>query len=90
MKTIGNDGLLGMPMKSHAKKNPILSRFFSFLEFTVIYWIRNNFPILCYLLLLRIAKVGKFLIHKEDDSNFLGYHPKDSTVMSLQLEHDGH
>ena len=55
-----------------AKKNPILSRFFSFLEFTVIYWIRNNFPILCYLLLLRIAKVGKFLIHKEDDSNFLG------------------
>ena len=27
-----------------------LSRFFSFLEFSVIYWIRYNFPILCYLL----------------------------------------
>ena len=25
-----------------------LSRFFSFLEFSVIYWIRNNFPILCH------------------------------------------
>lgn len=31
-----------------------LSRFFSFLEFSVIYWIRNNFPILCYLLLISI------------------------------------
>ena len=27
-----------------------LSRFFSFLEFSVIYWIRNNFLILCYVL----------------------------------------
>merc|ERR1712151_295348 len=32
----------------NAKKNPGLSRFFSFLEFSVIYWIRNNSPILCY------------------------------------------
>ena len=36
-----------------AKKNSGLSRFFSFMEFSVIYWIRNNFPFLCYLLLLR-------------------------------------
>ena len=28
-------------------------RFFSFMEFSVIYWIRNNFPFLCDLLLLR-------------------------------------
>merc|ERR1712032_1760777 len=32
----------------YAKKNPGLSRFFSFLEFSVIYWIRNNSPFLCY------------------------------------------
>merc|ERR1712187_297709 len=31
----------------HAKKNPGLSRFFSFLEFSVIYWIRSNFPFFC-------------------------------------------
>merc|ERR1712117_815409 len=32
----------------NAKKNPGLSRFFSFLEFSIIYWIRNNSLILCY------------------------------------------
>merc|ERR1712194_550694 len=34
-----------------AKKNSGLSRFFSFMEFSVIYWIRNNSPFLFYLLL---------------------------------------
>ena len=45
-----------------------VSRFFSFLEFSVIYWIRNNFHILCYVLLLtsqlfyeEICKVGALL-----------------------------
>merc|ERR1712050_499901 len=33
----------------YAKKNPGLSRFFSFLEFSVIYWIRSNFPFFCNL-----------------------------------------
>merc|ERR1712232_1174008 len=32
-----------------AKKNSGLSRFFSFMEFSVIYWIRNNSPFLFYL-----------------------------------------
>merc|ERR1711920_1152974 len=31
-----------------AKKNSGLSRFFSFMEFSVIYWIRNNSPFLFY------------------------------------------
>ena len=31
-------------------KGSSFSVFFSFLEFSVIYWIRYNFPILCYLL----------------------------------------
>ena len=31
---------------------------FSFLEFSVIYWIRNYYPILCYVLLLRLHVSG--------------------------------
>ncbi len=46
--------LLFLDVGQHiAKKNSGLSRFFSFMEFSVIYWIRNNFPFLFYLLLLR-------------------------------------
>ena len=33
-----------------------LTRFFSFLEFSVIYWIRNNFPILCHVLKRSVGK----------------------------------
>merc|ERR1712176_1746425 len=48
----------------YAKKNPGLSRFFSFLEFSVIYWIRNNFIILCYLL------------HHGPCTYYLTFHPR--------------
>merc|ERR1711972_353102 len=51
-------------IKCYAKKNRGLSRFFSFLEFSVIYWIRNNFPILCYLLLLRVGTSGAYIATK--------------------------
>merc|ERR1711978_626600 len=37
----------GITLLSFAKKNTGLSRYFSFLEFSVIYWIRNNSPIIC-------------------------------------------
>ena len=43
-------GFLGLRENNYwkvTKNEP--SRFFSFLEFSVIYWIRDNFPILCYL-----------------------------------------
>ena len=32
---------------------------FSFLEFSVIYWIRNNFPILCYVLSFHIHSASR-------------------------------
>jgi hypothetical protein len=57
-------------MKGNGKKNPGLSRFFSFLEFSVIYWIRNNFPILCGVRPTKTkvdeAKDGKWLIQKTE------------------------
>ena len=40
--------------------NTGLSRFFSFLEFSVIYWLRYNFNIICYIL-LAIAIILLFL-----------------------------
>ena len=46
-------------------KGSSFSVFFSFLEFSVIYWIRYNFPILCYLLfnVLESQQAKDFLIH---------------------------
>ena len=53
-----------------SKKSPGLSRFFSFLEFSVIYWIRNNFLILCYVLLVTADPI---LIYKACALSLLSY-----------------
>ena len=50
MERHGDQDLDSFVNRMKPKKSPGLSRFFSFLEFSVIYWIRNNFLILCYVL----------------------------------------
>ena len=43
--------VISCPNTSYVFKD-LAGPFFSFLEFSVIYWIRNNFPFLCYLYIL--------------------------------------